>query len=308
MPKLIAATKGMEEQEWLQLRRGGIGGSEAAAVAGVSPYASPLVVYMDKRGMYQRQVNDAVKEAAEWGHIMEPVLRQQFKQRINAEREAQGLQPLWIQQRHAIFAHDEFDFMRTNLDGQIFGHELGTGILEIKTASEYLKDDWAGEDVPNNYYIQVQHNIKVMEANYAYLVRLVGGNKYKHYFIPRDEETINSLVEIEQNFWVNNVLAKRPPVTSGNDAESEMLKIMYPNSYDEPVIELPNEFVDVAANYEDLKAQEKQVKEGLKEIKNKIAFELKDNAIAWAGPHQITLKANKNGVKSLKIKLDKREQ
>ena len=307
MARLVAYTKGMPEKEWLDLRRGGIGGSEAAAVAGVSPYASPLVVYMDKRGMYQREVGQHVKEAAEWGHIMEPVIRNEFKKRINEERAAEGKKPLWVQQRHAIFAHDEFDFMRTNLDGQIFGHELGTGILEIKTASEYLKDDWAGDDVPNNYYIQVQHNIKVMEADFAYLARLVGGNKYKHYFIPRDEETINSLVDIEQNFWHNHVLTKIPPVTSGNDAESEMLKIMYPNSYDEPIIELPSEFISLAETYEDLKQQEKDVKAALKGAKNKIAFELKDNAIAWAGPHQITLKANKNGVKSLKIKLDKRE-
>lgn len=308
MAKLIASTKGMDTTEWLGLRRGGVGGSEAAAIAGVSKYTSPLVVYMDKRGMYKREVSEYVQEAAAWGNIMEPVLRAEFKKRINAEREAEGLKPLWIQQRHAIFAHDEFDFMRTNLDGQIFGHELGAGILEIKTASEYLSDDWAGDDVPDQYYIQVQHNMKVMEANYAYLVRLIGGNKYKHYFIERDEETIDSLVELEKKFWHNNVLASIPPVTTGNDAEYEMMKIMYPGSYDEPIIELPNEFIEVAERYMNLKEQEKQVKEGIKEVKNHIAFEFKEYSVAWAGPHQITFKANKNGVKSLKVKLNNREQ
>jgi putative phage-type endonuclease len=307
MAKIIASTKDMAREQWLELRQAGIGGSDAAAVAGVSKYASPLTLYMEKRGTYKRPQTDTLAEAANWGNIMEPVLRAEFKKRINEERAEKGLKPIWVQQRHAIFAHDEFDFMRTNLDGQIFGHEAGTGILEIKTASEYLKEDWEGEDVPNQYYIQVQHNIKVMEADYAYLAVLIGGNKYKHYFIERDDETINYLVGIEHNFWHNHVEAKIPPVTSGNDAEAEMMKIMYPNSYDEPVIELPIEFKEVVERHEDLKEQEKEIKAAIKEARNNLTFELKEQAIAWAGPHQVTFKANKNGVKSLKIKLNKRE-
>lgn len=307
MAKIICNTANMPREIWLEARKGGIGGSDAAAIAGVSKYASPLTVYMEKRGIYKRPQSNALAEAANWGNIMEPILRNEFKKRINEERAAQGLPALWVQQRNAIFAHDEFEFMRTNLDGQIFGHELGAGILEIKTASEYLKDDWEGDDVPNQYYLQVQHNIKVMEAQYAYLVVLIGGNKYKHYFIPRDETTINSLVAIEHNFWHNHLQAAIPPVATGNDSETEMMRIMYPKSYDEPVIELPIEFVFIAEQHELFKEQEKEIKEKIKEARNKITFELKEQANAWAGPHQVSFKANKNGVKSLKIKLNKRE-
>lgn len=46
----IATTKNMPRETWLQLRRNGIGGSDAGAVCGVNPYRSAFNVYMDKTG------------------------------------------------------------------------------------------------------------------------------------------------------------------------------------------------------------------------------------------------------------------
>lgn len=307
MAVVIANTKDMARADWLELRKKGIGGSDAAAVAGVNKYASPLTLYMEKRGIYERPQSEFLAEAAYWGNTMEAVLRSEFRKRINEERTEKGLQPLWIQQRHALFAHDEHDFMRTNLDGLIYGHEAGNGILEVKTSSEYLRDEWEGEDVPNQYYIQVQHNIKVMEADFAYLAVLIGGNKYRHYYIPRDEETINYLVEIERNFWHNHVLAGIPPVASESDAETEMMKILYPNSYDEPVVELPIEYEDIVQRHEDLKEEEKEIKAEMRECRNKITFAMKEQSEAYAGPHKVMFRANRRGVKSLRIRLSDRE-
>jgi putative phage-type endonuclease len=297
-------TKGMSREEWLKHRKKGLGGSEVAAVAGVSKYASALTVYMDKRGLYTKTVDN---DAAEWGNIMEPVLRKEFVKRINKERDEKGEPHLKVSQCNYLLQHPEHEFMLANIDGLIKCPILGNGILEIKTASEYLKDDWAGEDIPNAYYIQIMHYLAVTGLDFAYCAVLIGGNKFRYYYIPRDEETINTLIAIEHNFWINHVQAKIPPVASGNDAETEMMKIMYPGSYDEPVIELPIEFKLIVETHEHYKTIEKEVKEQIKECRNKIAFELKEQAQAFAGPHQVTFKANKNGVKSLKIKLNKRE-
>ena len=41
------STLGMEREEWLRLRKGGIGGSDAGAVCGLNPYSSPMSVYWD---------------------------------------------------------------------------------------------------------------------------------------------------------------------------------------------------------------------------------------------------------------------
>lgn len=304
MPKIVVRTKGMEYEEWLKTRSKGIGGSDAAAVAGVNPYKSPLVVYMEKIGVYKQP---PAGEAAYWGTKLEDIIRKEFVKRINKEREEQGRPPIKVQQRHAIFAHDEHDFMRANIDGLIICPEMGKGILEIKTANQFLSDEWEGDDVPNQYFIQMQHYLEVMDLNWGYIAVLIGGQRYKHYFIERDLEIGQNLIAIEHNFWHNHVLAKIPPVPTGSDAETEMLKILYPNSYDEPVVELPIEFKEIVEKHEFLKDEERRIKELKNECRNKIAFEMKEHAVAWAGPHQVTFKANKNGVKSLKIKLNKRE-
>ena len=42
------STMGMEHKEWLRLRKGGIGGSDAGAMCGLNPYRSPMAVYWEK--------------------------------------------------------------------------------------------------------------------------------------------------------------------------------------------------------------------------------------------------------------------
>jgi putative phage-type endonuclease len=298
----LVHTKNMVKDEWLNHRKNGLGGSDAAAVAGVSKYSSPLVVYMEKRGLYSKTVDN---DAAYFGNLYEPVIRKEFVKRINAGREPE--QYIKVTRCNYLLQHPEYEFMLANVDGIINCPINGKGILEIKTASEYLKDDWAGDDIPNAYYLQVMHYLAVTGLEFAFVVVVIGGNKYKHYFLKRDEDTINSLIAIEYDFWHNHVMSAVPPVAAGGDAEYDMMKVMYPKSYDEPVIELPIGFKDVVEEYEGLKSDEKEIKAALSEAKNRIAFAMQEHGQAFAGPHQINFKANKNGVKSLKIKLNKRE-
>jgi putative phage-type endonuclease len=304
MPVLIKEVANQPYEVWKAERVEYIGGSEAAAVVGINPYVSKVVVYMEKTGQYSREVNS---EAATWGNILEPVLRKEFAKRINEEREAQGLPPLRVQQRKAIFAHDEHNFIRTNLDGLVYGHELGKGILEIKTANQYLSDEWAGEDVPNHYYLQVQHNIAVMNVKYAFLAVLIGGQKYKHYFIERDDELINNLIELERQFWQENVLKRIPPEMDGHDSTAEMMKALYPTHLEGTILELPYEAKLWVEKLEDIKQQENALKEAKQLTQNLIKDAMKDAPEAWAGKHKITWKTSKNGQRPLKYKLAKPE-
>lgn len=305
MPKLIANTAKMSESEWLELRKSGIGGSDAASIAGINKWASPVVMYMEKLGLYERK---AAGEAASWGNILEPVVREHFKKAVNEERAEQGLSPLKVVHRMAIFAHDEHDFIRTNLDGLCYCEELGKGIVEIKTASEYLKEEWEGEDVPNSYFIQVQHNMLVMNVNYAYLAVLIGGNKYKHYFIERDQELIDYLINIESNFWNNHILTKIPPEMDGSDSTKEMLNTLYSESVEPEIpITLPSESNRWLEVIEECKTMIKNTKEKQTKYENMIKDEMKESETAFVGPHKVTWKANKNGTRLFKYKLAKAE-
>ena len=65
--------------EWLQVRRSGIGGSDAAAALGLSPWKSPLELWEEKAmGKTQpRQENDAMI----FGRLLEPIVREEFVRR-----------------------------------------------------------------------------------------------------------------------------------------------------------------------------------------------------------------------------------
>lgn len=306
MPKLIANTANMPHEEWLELRKQGIGGSDAAAVAGVSKYANPVTVYMEKLNLYSRNTKDNVREAAEWGNRLEPIVRDTFKEKISAERAEKGLEPLKVIHRKAIYAHDEHDFIRTNLDGIIYDPHLGKGIFEAKTAHYMLRDDWDGEDVPNQYLLQVQHNMLVMGVQFAYLAVLIGGNTYKHYFIERDEDICNSLLKIETNFWNNHVLSRIPPEMTGHDAEKEMMKELHPQSElaEGYIVALPNVCIGYVEYIEALKDIMSELDQEKTRVENEVKSIMATTELAYAGPHKVTWKTASNGVRSFKIKLD----
>jgi putative phage-type endonuclease len=306
MAKLIANTKGVPEQDWLELRRGGIGGSDASAVAKANKYSSPVMVYMDKLGLYVGEKPERVKMAAEFGHKLEPIVRATFVEKVNAERMEQGKKPIRVVHRQAIFAHDEHDWMRTNLDGIVYDPELGQGVFEAKTAHYMLREEWAGEDVPNQYYIQCQHNMAVMGMDYAWLAVLIGGNDYRHYFIKRDQEFIDYLIMIEKAFWENHILQRIPPAMSGHDAEKEMLAAQYPQS--EPregyITTLPTACIEMAEQVDAIKGIVDQLKQEQTALENEIKAIMGETEQAFAGSHKITWKTASNGVRSLRIKLD----
>ena len=47
-PSVLVSTEGLPEKDWLEYRRRGIGGSDAAAILGISPFATARDLYYDK--------------------------------------------------------------------------------------------------------------------------------------------------------------------------------------------------------------------------------------------------------------------
>src|SRR5690606_24085021 len=121
MAKVLVPTRGMDREEWLQARRRGIGGSDAAVIAGVDPFRSPIRLWMEKRGEIQEE---PAGEAAEWGLLLEPVIAAEFERRTGKR----------VRRRNAILQHPEHEWMLANIDREIVGEDA---ILEIKTTSAW---------------------------------------------------------------------------------------------------------------------------------------------------------------------------
>ncbi len=254
-PIILAETANMDHLEWLRLRQKGIGGSDAAAIAGLNKYKSPIQVYYEKVEGVKESVPS---EAAYWGTILEDIVAQEFSRRTG----------LKVRRRNAILRHPEYPFMLANVDRLVVGEDAG---LECKTASEYLKDEWVeGEKIPDQYFIQCQHYMAVTGRSRWYIAVLIGGNKFRWDVIERDEDIIRYLIEIESEFW-QRVIEKRPPEVDGSEASTNLLNLLYPvESVVDDEAELPRAVEALIAELEAVNAEIKQKSERKAEIENKI--------------------------------------
>lgn len=305
--KKIINTADISRTEWLEWRRKGIGGSDAAAIAGINPWKSPVAIYLDKTG--QVPETDDNKEVMYWGNVLEDIVAREFVRRIN---EANGLKPIeWnrygyrAQRNNFLLQHDEHEFMLANIDRELFHPERGRGILECKTTNAFNAKAWSSESVPDYYFLQVQHYLAVTGYEYAYIAVLIGGNKFKYFEILPDAELIANLIEIERDFWENNVKANCPPPLDGSASSSELLKYLYPEGRPETII-LESEAEELIENYQYWDAQEKEAKKNKQEYENKLKGLLGEYERGQAGGAIVEWKTIKsNRLDSSRLKKEK---
>ena len=206
-PNVLASTKDLPRAEWLELRRRGIGGSDAARVLGVSRWGGPLSVYMEKKGLYTPE--DQPSEAAYWGTALEDLVAREFEARSG----------LKVRKENKIFQHAEYPWMLANIDRRIVGKNSG---LECKTCSGFLADEWRGDELPDTYLCQIQHYIAVMDWESCYVAVLIGGQRFIWKEVWRDESFISLLVEKERDFWLNHFEKDVPPPIGINDDPSKL--------------------------------------------------------------------------------------
>lgn len=266
----LVDTRDMPREQWLELRRKGIGGSDAAAILGLSPWATPLDVYLSKTGELAN--DDEPSEAMYFGNILEDVVAQEFSRRTG----------LKVMRRNAILQHSEYPWMLANLDRRI----VGGGILECKTANAFSASDWAN-GVPEHYMCQVQHYLAVTGEDFAYIAVLIGGQKFEYARIERDESMISVLIDYERAFWHDNVLAGKPPVIDGSSASSELVKRLFPEATQE-TIALPNEAIDLITQYELAGQAEKQAQTQKDEAANKLKMLLGEYAVGTIGNRKVS--------------------
>jgi putative phage-type endonuclease len=227
-PVEIANLDDLTRDEWLELRRGGIGGSDAGAILGVNPWTPPVQVWGEKLGITPPSDDN---ESMFWGRRLETAIAEVF-----AERHPEL--DVWADRR--MLAHPGRPWMFANPDRRIGESE----ILELKTADRNMVDEWAGGP-PLHYQCQVQHYCEVLGAVGAWVAVLLGGNRYREFYLHRDDALIATLVDIEERFWTENVLAEQQPSMVGTEAEAAWLSDTYGGNRGTEILLPPDAMADV---------------------------------------------------------------
>ena len=220
-----AESLGMHEpntQEWDELRSHGIGGSEIAAIVGLSPWQSRFSLWHLKRGnIGKQQVNAGMR----WGTILEPVICDHWASRHDMFDAAQA----------GTFRHPERHWQLANVDRLLSDDENGgmegepCAILEVKTASGFDSHEWGHgpEDVPPYYRCQVLWYLDVLDLPVAHMAVLIGGSDYREYEIPYSASEAGWLREQGEAFW-QSVLDGDSPGIDGSDATYQAVRKLHP--------------------------------------------------------------------------------
>lgn len=190
-----------DSPEWHEARRQGLGASEVAAVLGLSPWQTPLSVWRTKQGI----PNEIPEDLAYFGHALEPVIAKW----IEDKRPEVGALTPGISVRSV-----EWPWLTASPDRIVLEpvdpYEVQPIPVELKTSSAYSKDKWA-DGVPLYYQAQVQTQIAVIGAPYGWLAVLHGGNSPELFRVERDDQFIDQLVHITDEWWNTYVVGEVAP-------------------------------------------------------------------------------------------------
>ncbi len=270
------------------MRRKGIGGSDAAAILGISPYKSILELWEDKTE--RSPIEDYETDITRFGHIMEPIIRAEFTRRTG----------LKVRQKNAILQSEDYPFMMANLDGIVKDPDGNLAIFEAKTASEYKRDVWE-ERVPEEYIAQLQHYFAVTGLSKAYIAAVVGGNTYYCYIVYRDEAYIEKLIKAEAEFW-NCVVSDTQPPADSSEATQEYLNKRYLNSRKTEIV-LPEGAEEIIGDYKRIDAEIKELTDIKSGLSNSIKAMMQENEVGRAGDSIVKWSSvTRNFIDSKKLK------
>lgn len=229
---------------FLTQRKKGIGGSDIAAIIGVSQFKTALDVYLSKTTDQPEQKGEHLY----WGHALENPIIDRFIRDTGAN----------VIRQPEMRRHPDYEWAIANADALITNSDTIEAILEIKTSSAFKSREWGADDtdeVPIEYIAQVQWYMWIYNLQEAYIAALIGGNQYRQYHITRDDELIAMLAEKAQAFWQNHVIPRIPPEPQdGADAQK-----LYPRDNGDTA-EADSDTLTAYAELRELKAQEKELK------------------------------------------------
>lgn len=250
----LVKTVHLPREEWLEVRKNGIGSSDAAASVGLNPYISQLELWMEKtgRGAALPQVDPHDEESPMyWGNILEPIVAAHYTKRTGNR----------VRRINAVLQHPDPDkaWMLANIDREIIGTS-DVQILECKTAGINGARLWK-EGVPEYVQLQVHHQLAVTGKQAADVAVLLGGQHLEIHRIERDEVLISNLIRLEREFW-QYVESDTPPPADGSESAELALRCLYPQDSGSTVDysqdrNLSATFADLVSLRESIAQQEK---------------------------------------------------
>lgn len=201
-----------DHDEWLQIRKQYIGGSDAGAIIGLNPYSSPFSVWAEKTGSVKGFEGNTITKV---GNYLEEFVAKMFEDEHICK----------VRRCNFTLVNDLYPWACANIDREIVGEDA---ILECKTTNSYVtvKKFRQGE-YPEQWYAQMTHYLGVTGKKRAYLAVLSECRDFRIFTLERDESEIKALMDAEKDFWTRYVETRKMPPVDGSDATSDAVKQIF---------------------------------------------------------------------------------
>ena len=193
-----------------------IGGSDVAAILGVSPWKSAFRLYQEKIGAFVEEVTPAKQRIFDRGHRWEPVVAEMLiDELIDRGHDVE----IVVRRARHIDAEHPFLAAEIDLDLVVDGEAVNG---EIKTVHPFAAKEWGEEgtdEIPLHYTAQVMHGLMVRQRNTAIVAALIGVDDLRIHEVRRDEETIAAIRAKEIEFWRRVQERDAPPAETADDVK-----------------------------------------------------------------------------------------
>lgn len=256
------------DEDWLELRRKGIGGSDIGAIMHLNKYSSPLKIYKQKVEGFKEDLSDNV--FVKKGKTLENLILTNY---VRPDMEKVGYT---VGKPNFIIVNKLYPFLRANVDGIAFSYTktVEPAVVEIKWVSEWAEVNWNGPTyggVPAQYYAQVQLYMLVTGCSKAYIYALFDSSWDVHkYEILKDDEFCEKLVKEAYAFYSYNMCMNIPPKPDiVLDKEDITEAIAKAEGSDTPKVS-DIEMTDLIVQYNQTAQQIKELTKTKEDLSNKI--------------------------------------
>ncbi|WP_350016215.1 lambda-exonuclease family protein [Rhodanobacter sp. IGA1.0] len=279
----LVDTRTLDRGQWLEVRQGGIGSSDAATAVGLNPYKSQLELWLEKTGrVAANQESPGMDDPRYWGTLLEPFVATAYQEKTGRK----------VRRINAVLQHPTFNFMLANIDREVVGSPE-VQILECKTAGEFGSHLWR-DGVPEYVQLQVQHQLAVTGKQAADVAVLLCGQQLEIHRIQRDEEVIARLVVLETKFW-ECVQHDIEPPADGSESSARALRQMYRGNDTSLDFSQDDALSQTFAALSALKTEVDEKEELAEQLKQSIQQAMGDASKAVFATGEVTYKRSKDG-------------
>jgi predicted phage-related endonuclease len=202
-------------------RKDRLGGTDIAAIAGLSPHKTPTDIFLEKTGMAPERWDDKDPEWIEWGNRFEDLVLDKYEHqtlmKLHRNRLPDGSQEVTYHAKHPII-------------GGALDAWAEDRVVDAKTSGNHMRHRWANNEPPEEIGAQMQVYCELKHTMVADVPVLFDGRSFRIFTVAYDPEYAGNLIELGLRFHRDHILTKRPPKPQSLEERQAQIRALYPRN------------------------------------------------------------------------------